>query len=402
MARGSRACPRRAAHVPSQRVGTPAWLPSTVCTARTSRSRRAACSSTPARRRPRASARRCPPTTSRRGASARGSPASRSPSSARRWSRRPCRGGWSARPGSGTTRRSSRRRSRRWPSSRPGRLWVALGTGEASNEHITGEPWPSKRTRTERLRECVDVMRALLAGEVVDHDGLVRVDRAKLWTLPADPPALVGAAVSEETARWCGGWADGLVTVNQPRDKLERMIAAFREGGGDGKPVHLQVHLSWAPDEDEALAIAHDQWRTNLFQPPLCWDLHTVEQFDEAARHVRRRTCTPASCLSRPGPARGLAGGARRARLRADHAPPRRAGPLPLHRRVRLSRAPGAGGMSPSAAARRRATCGGRTRSSTASTSSPSTTPTATAAATSPDSASGSTTWPGSASPACG
>ena len=47
------------------------------------------------------------------------------------------------------------------------------------------------------------------------------------------------------------------------------------------------MHLSWAPDEEEALAIAHDQWRTNLFQPPLCWDLHTVEQFDEAARFVR-------------------------------------------------------------------------------------------------------------------
>jgi alkanesulfonate monooxygenase SsuD/methylene tetrahydromethanopterin reductase-like flavin-dependent oxidoreductase (luciferase family) len=133
----------------------------------------------------------------------------------------------------------------------------------------------------------VDVIRALLAGEVVDHDGLVRVDRAKLWTLPSEPPALVGPAVSEETARRCGSWADGLVTINQPRETLERIIAAFRDGGGEGKPVYLQVHLSWAPGEEEALAIAHDQWRTNLFKPPLCWDLHTVEEFDEAARHVR-------------------------------------------------------------------------------------------------------------------
>ena len=48
-----------------------------------------------------------------------------------------------------------------------------------------------------------------------------------------------------------------------------------------------QVHLSWAPSEEEALRIAHEQWRTNVFSPPLCWDLATVEQFDEAARHVR-------------------------------------------------------------------------------------------------------------------
>jgi probable non-F420 flavinoid oxidoreductase len=169
----------------------------------------------------------------------------------------------------------------------PGRLWVALGTGEASNEHITGEGWPAKGERNARLRECVDVMRALFAGEVVDHHGLVRVDRARLWTLPPELPSLLGAAVSPETARWCGEWADGLVTINQPRETLERVIGAFREGGGEGKPVRLQVHLSWAEDEEEALRIAHDQWRTNVFGPPLSWDLETVEQFDEAAAHVR-------------------------------------------------------------------------------------------------------------------
>ena len=163
----------------------------------------------------------------------------------------------------------------------PGRLSVALGTGEFSNEHITGEPWPSKRIRKARLRECVDVMRALFAGEVVDHDGLVRVDRAKLWTLPAEPPPLLATAVSVETAGWAAEWADGLITINQPRDQLRAVLEAF-----DG-PAALQVHLSWAPSEEEALRIAHDQWRTNVFAPPLCWDLATVEQFDEAARHVR-------------------------------------------------------------------------------------------------------------------
>jgi alkanesulfonate monooxygenase SsuD/methylene tetrahydromethanopterin reductase-like flavin-dependent oxidoreductase (luciferase family) len=93
--------------------------------------------------------------------------------------------------------------------------------------------------------------------------------------------------VSPDTARWCGGWADGLVTINQPRETLERVIEAFREGGGEGRPIHLQVHLSGAGDEDEALRIAHDQWRTNVFPPPLGWDLETVEQFDLAAQQVR-------------------------------------------------------------------------------------------------------------------
>ena len=169
----------------------------------------------------------------------------------------------------------------------PGRLWVALGTGEASNEHITGERWPPKPVRNARLRECVDVMRALFAGETVSHDGLVKVDRARLYTHPSEPPPLVGAAVSAETARWVGGWADGLITVNQPREQLERVVAAFREGGGDGKRLCLQVHLSYARDEATALAIAHEQWRTNVFDPPIPWDLELTEHFDEAARHVR-------------------------------------------------------------------------------------------------------------------
>ncbi len=167
----------------------------------------------------------------------------------------------------------------------PGRFWAALGTGEASNEHITGGGWPRKEVRSARLAECVEVIRALHRGEVVSRDGLVTVDRARVWTLPDEPVPLLAAAVSPATAGWAAGWADGLITVAQPPEVLRRVVDAYREGGGVG-PVALQVHLSWAPDDATASAIAHDQWRTNVFSPPLCWDIETAEIFDEAARHV--------------------------------------------------------------------------------------------------------------------
>ncbi|GGS47175.1 MULTISPECIES: TIGR03885 family FMN-dependent LLM class oxidoreductase [Actinokineospora] len=166
----------------------------------------------------------------------------------------------------------------------PGRLWVALGSGEASNEHITGDRWPRKDVRNARLRECVEVIRALLAGEEVSHDGLVTVDRARLWTRPEEPPPLFGAAVSTATAAWCAEWADGLVTVNAPIEHLRAMVDAYRDAGGRGQ-LALQVHLSWAPDEDEALAVAHEQWRGNVFAPPVCWDLLPAH-FDEVAKSV--------------------------------------------------------------------------------------------------------------------
>jgi G6PDH family F420-dependent oxidoreductase len=77
----------------------------------------------------------------------------------------------------------------------PGRFWAALGTGEASNEHITGDGWPRKEQRSARLRESIDVIRALLAGEEVSHDGLVRVDRARVWTRPQQPRLTVSRLV---------------------------------------------------------------------------------------------------------------------------------------------------------------------------------------------------------------
>jgi G6PDH family F420-dependent oxidoreductase len=153
------------------------------------------------------------------------------------------------------------------------------------NEHVTGQPWPRKEVRDARLRECVEVIRALLAGEEVSHDGLVTVDRARIYTLPEVEPALVCPAVSVATARAGADWADGLVTINQPHDHLREMVAAYRDAGGRGKLV-LQVHVSWDPDPERALAVAHDQWRSNVFPPPLCWDLETPEAFEAASAHV--------------------------------------------------------------------------------------------------------------------
>ncbi|MFP7759886.1 TIGR03885 family FMN-dependent LLM class oxidoreductase [Marisediminicola sp. LYQ85] len=167
----------------------------------------------------------------------------------------------------------------------PGRFWAALGSGEAMNEHITGDGWPRKDIRNARLLESVEVIRGMLEGREMSVDGHVVVDRARLWTRAEHPPAIIGAAVSAETAGWVAGWADGLATIAQPAEALRRVIGSYRDAGGTG-PVAVQVHLSYAKTDDEALAIAHDQWRTNVFSPPIPWDLETPEAFDEASKHV--------------------------------------------------------------------------------------------------------------------
>lgn len=168
-----------------------------------------------------------------------------------------------------------------------GRFWIAVGSGEALNEAITGERWPPKDLRNRRLREAVEVMRALWRGEEVTHRGEFTVELARLYTRPAQAPQVFAAALSPETARWAGGWADGLITVSMPHEKLRPILDAFREGGGEGKPLRLQVKLGYARDEADALAGAHAQWRTNVLEGGVSEELRTPAQYEAASQHVR-------------------------------------------------------------------------------------------------------------------
>ncbi len=147
----------------------------------------------------------------------------------------------------------------------PERLWIALGTGEASNEHITGEGWPPKADPHRaparvRGRSCGRCSR----GEEVSHVGHVVVDRARLWTLPRDAAA---AAVrgGERGDRGAGAreWADGLATVNAPVEHAASGCST--PSAPTGRKV-LQVHVSWAPTQEEAVRdrarpVAHERLR---------------------------------------------------------------------------------------------------------------------------------------------
>ena len=168
----------------------------------------------------------------------------------------------------------------------PGRFWIAIGSGQRLNEHITGERWPSKQERNERLRESADLMRRLWAGETVSHEGHITVSEARLWTRPERPPLLVGAAVTPVTAAWVAEWADALITVSQPDEQLDRVVEAFRSNGGESKPMYLQVHLAHADTDDAARAAAFAQWRQNTLPSSVMTELAHPSQISDAATHV--------------------------------------------------------------------------------------------------------------------
>lgn len=164
----------------------------------------------------------------------------------------------------------------------PGRIpWLAFGSGEALNEAAVGLGWPASEERQRRLQEGVRIVRALLSGERVTDGGLVQASDARLWERPAQCPLLLGAAMSEETAHWLGGWADGLLTLGRNLPQLESLIAAFRAGGGDGKPVHVKVDVCWGGKEAEHTA--HQHWRYTCFKGDTHHDLRTPEDFEAAS-----------------------------------------------------------------------------------------------------------------------
>src|SRR5688500_261885 len=169
----------------------------------------------------------------------------------------------------------------------PGRFSIALGSGEALNENITGEKWPAKEDRNKRLKESVDVIRRLLNGEMISHKGAVIVEHDRLYTLPAKITLLIGAAGTKETAAWMGTWSDGMITVHREHCEREQDVAALRNHGRDGKQHILKAKLSYSKNEEEALKGAYDQWRTNIFQSTVLAEMWTVEQFDAMGEFVQ-------------------------------------------------------------------------------------------------------------------
>ena len=124
-----------------------------------------------------------------------------------------------------------------------GRFFFGVGTGEALNEHITGQRWPRPEIRREMLEEAVAVMRQLWTGDTVDHRGAyyeVENARAVRPARPRTIPVIV-SGFGTEAAELSGRIGDGY-WGNSPEREL---VEAFEKAGGTG-PRYAQLNLCWA------------------------------------------------------------------------------------------------------------------------------------------------------------
>ena len=97
----------------------------------------------------------------------------------------------------------------------PGRIFLALGSGEALNEQAATGQWPAWRERWDRLIEAVSIIRALWSGKPVQHKGAHYTVDGKLYDPPAKPVPLLLAANGPKAMKLAGEHGDGLVTDPQ-------------------------------------------------------------------------------------------------------------------------------------------------------------------------------------------
>lgn len=176
----------------------------------------------------------------------------------------------------------------------PGRSWLGLGSGEALNEHVTAGYWPEAPERVSRLFEALELIQKLFTGKDVKHDGkYFKMHKTRLWTAPQTPPPIYIAAAGPVTSKRTGALADGIITPAAALSKIEGILAKFGEGARsagkdpDTMPKLLQMHLSWAPSDEEAWANAIDQWPNGGMKFPKA-DIRSPFDFAEMAKLVRR------------------------------------------------------------------------------------------------------------------
>lgn len=176
----------------------------------------------------------------------------------------------------------------------PGRFFLGLGTGEALNEHITGEHWPTTDVRQDMLAEAVDILRLLWEGEEVTYWGdFFTVENARIYTLPEQLPPLYIAASGQESASMAGEIADGLITTKAS----EKVIEAFENGGGKGKPKFGQVKVCWSDSEEEALDTVYKYWPTETIPGPLHSDLPTPAHFMDTVQLIHKEDLKESAVL---------------------------------------------------------------------------------------------------------
>jgi G6PDH family F420-dependent oxidoreductase len=171
-----------------------------------------------------------------------------------------------------------------------GRFTLGVGTGEALNEHVLGDVWPSHDVRLEMLEEAVGLIRRLWKGGFVTEQGRhYRVDHARIYTRPEQPPPIYMSGFGPKATDVAARIADGYISTKARPD----LVARFKERSG-GKPAQVGCKVAFAPTHQEGVELAHRIWATGGLPGELAQVLPSPRHFEQASTLV-----TPESTRSR-------------------------------------------------------------------------------------------------------
>jgi len=163
-----------------------------------------------------------------------------------------------------------------------GRFFLGLGSGEELNEHVVGARWPGPAERLEMLEEAIEILRLLWQGGYQSYYGKhYTVDRARIFTLPDEPPQIAVAAARKKAAQLAGRLGDALVGVAPD----EKVVQHFESAGGTGAR-YGQVHVCYGQSEDETRKLAHRVWPNAAMRGAIGQELATTSHYEAVAELV--------------------------------------------------------------------------------------------------------------------
>jgi G6PDH family F420-dependent oxidoreductase len=163
-----------------------------------------------------------------------------------------------------------------------GRFGLGVGSGEALNEHIFGDAWPTADVRLEMLEEAVEVMRALWTGEVVRHQGKhYTVDAARIYTLPSHGVPVHVSGFGEKSTELAAKIGDGYVTTSPDGE----LVQLYRKNGGKG-PTQAGVKVCWAADAASARKTVHRLWPNSALPGEAAQVLPSPKHFEQLSELV--------------------------------------------------------------------------------------------------------------------
>jgi coenzyme F420-dependent glucose-6-phosphate dehydrogenase len=156
----------------------------------------------------------------------------------------------------------------------PGRVFLGVGTGEAMNETpATGQAFPGRNERRQRLAEAIKLIRLLWTEERVDFEGeWYRTEKATIYDQPEQPVPIYVAASGPLAAKLAGRTGDGFICTSGKDPALyEELLGKVAEGaeaaGRDSGSIRRMIEVKVSYNRDRQKALDECRWWAALALP---------------------------------------------------------------------------------------------------------------------------------------